>query len=181
MSLFLATILPGIFLLGVGVLSLLKRQALAGKAHAATRSMPLGVLLFGGASIWFLYKILHLGEADFGNHRTLLFLVFSIVALGSFVWVRDFLAVRGAAVLYLLTADLLLDAAYMQWETPQRLLLVVGVYVGIVLALWVGAMPFRARDFLEWVFAGGKAARVRNLGVALTAYGSLLCIVAFTY
>lgn len=181
MTLFLATIISGVFLLALGVLVLAKKDALGGTALKATRSMPLGVVLFGGASLWFLYKILHLGEADFGNHRTLLFLGFSIVALGSFVWVRDFLPVRGAAVLYLMFADILLDAAYMRWESPQRLVLVTGVYAGIVLALWVGASPFKMRDFLEWVYAEGKSARARNLGIGLTAYGALLSIVAFTY
>lgn len=168
-------------MLALGALVLIKREALGGQAISATRSMPLAVALFGGASVWFLYKILHLGEADFGNHKTLLFLGFSIVALGSFIWVRDFLAARGAAVLFLLFADTLLDAAYMQWEAPQRLLLVAGVYVGIVLALWVGASPYKMRDFLEWVYAEGKSARARNLGIGLTAYGVLLSIVAFTY
>ncbi len=181
MTLFLATLVSGVFLLALGALVLAKKDTLGGVALKATRSMPLAVILFGGATVWFLYKILHLGEADFGNHKTLLFLGFSIVALGSFIWVRDFLAARGAAVLFLLFADVLLDAAYMQWEAPQRLLLVTGVYVGILLALWVGASPYKARDFLEWVYAEGKSTRARSLGIGLTAYGVLLSIVAFTY
>jgi hypothetical protein len=53
------------------------------------------------------------------------------------------------------------------------------VYVGIVLAIWLGASPYRFRDFLGWLLA--RPARTRGFGAALLAYGLLLAAVAFTY
>jgi hypothetical protein len=93
--------------------------------------------------------------------------------------VPDFLAVRGLAVLMLLGAMPLLDAAYMEYDHPQRLFMVSAVYVGIALAIYLGASPFRLRDFFEWLFQ--RPMRGRILGGVLAGYGVLLAVVAFTY
>jgi len=47
------------------------------------------------------------------------------------------------------------------------------VYVAISFALWLGAQPWRLRDFFGWLFARG--ARSRGLGGLFLAYGVLLC------
>jgi len=73
----------------------------------------------------------------------------------------------------------LLDAAYMEYDRPQRLFMVSFVYVALALAIWLGAQPWRLRDFLAWLFA--RPGRGRSVGGALAVYGLLLCGVAFTY
>jgi hypothetical protein len=82
-------------------------------------------------------------------------------------------------VLVLMGAMPLLGAAYMHYEHPQRLFMVSAVYVAIALAIYLGASPFRMRDFLEWLFQ--RPSRGRVLGGILAGYGLLLAIVAFTY
>jgi len=72
-----------------------------------------------------------------------------------------------------------LGAAYMEYQYPQRLFMVSLVYLFIALAIWLGASPFRLRDFFGWLFA--RPGRSRSFGAALAAYGLLLAIVAFTY
>jgi hypothetical protein len=67
----------------------------------------------------------------------------------------------------------------MEWSHPQRLLLVGFVYVCIALAIWIGATPYRLRDFFEWLFR--TSGRPRVVGGALLGYGVLLIVVAFTY
>src|SRR5690606_9150535 len=115
---------------------------------------------------------------DFGAYRHYLFLGFGVVAVLSFFHARDFLAVRGLAILILLAANVLLDAAYMQ-EPAGRLFLVSFVYLAIVAALYLGMSPFRMRDFFGWLFA--TDGRPKILGGVLLFYGLLLNIVAFTY
>jgi hypothetical protein len=73
----------------------------------------------------------------------------------------------------------LLDAAYMEWNYPQRLVLVSFVYVCIALAIWLGALPYRLRDFFEWLFR--TSGRPRAVGCALLGCGVLLGAIAFTY
>jgi hypothetical protein len=53
------------------------------------------------------------------------------------------------------------------------------VYLSISAAVWLGAQPWRMRDFLSWLFA--RPGRARSFGGALAAYGLLLAGVAFSY
>ena len=178
MSLFTATLATGLFLLSVGGAFAWKGRPIGLVARKWLRSFPVTLIVMGLGSGWFLYHVSQLGEADFGNYKEVLFVFFCAVAVLSFFFVRDFLAVRGGAILTLLTAKALLDAAYMQ-EPVSRLFLVTFVYLCILLALYLGAVPFKLRDFLDWLLAGSR--RIRLFGVVLTLYGLLLCGVAFGY
>ncbi len=179
MSLLLATLLTSLVLLGVGVLFVWDGPPVRRQAFSLPRSKTATWILFGGASVWFLWHVLHLGQADFGDYSHWLFIGFAAVALASIHWVPDFLAVRGLAALGLLSARPLLDAAYMQYDTPQRLLLVGFVYFMIVVAMYLGAAPYRLRDFFEWLYA--HAGRPRVFGAVLAVYGLLLGVTALTY
>jgi hypothetical protein len=179
MSLTLATLLPGLFLLALGGALLSGRATVAALLKSLPRSSTAAVLCFGGSAVWFLFKVWHLSEADFGQYRTILAIAFGAIALLSFKYVPDFLAVRGLAVLVLLCAMPLLDAAFMHYEHPQRLLMVGVVYLFIAIALYLGASPFRLRDFFDWLFR--TPGRPRLVGGILAGYGLLLAITAFTY
>lgn len=179
MSLTVATLIPSIFLIVLGSLFLSGNSAIVATFKAFPRSKTSAGILFGAGALWFLYNVWHLSEADFGEYRTGLFIGFAVVAALSFIYVPDFLAVRGACVLMLVAAMPLLDAGYMVFNLPQVSLYKIAVYIGIALALYLGASPFRLRDFFQWLFA--TKGRPRALGCALLAYGLLLAVVAFTY
>ncbi|HVS51767.1 MAG TPA: hypothetical protein VHD62_05375 [Opitutaceae bacterium] len=179
MSLTLATLLPGLLLLALGVPLLLNHSGYAAMLKALPRSPAAAYLFFGAGAAWFLYAIWHLSAADFGDYRGWLFAAFAAIALLSFKCVPDFLAVRGLCALVLMGAMPLLDAAYMEYDRPQRLLMVTLVYLAIAAAIWLGAQPWRLRDFFAWLFA--RPGRARGVGGALAGYGLLLAIVAFTY
>ena len=178
MSLTVATLIPGLLLLAAGLPLALNHSGYTAALKAFPRSTTAAYVLFGAGAAWFLNAIWHLSPADFGDYRGLLFIGFAAVAVLSFKCVPDFLAVRGLCVLVLMGAMPLLDAAYME-EPPQRKLMVGAVYVAIALAIWLGAQPYRLRDFLGWLFA--RPGRARAVGGALAGYGLLLCGVAFTY
>ncbi|WP_269524234.1 hypothetical protein [Coraliomargarita parva] len=178
MSLFQATLFTGIFLLAFGGHFLWHGIRSAESAKAFPRSKIAAVILLGAATAWFLYKVLHLGPADFGQYKQLLFIGFLVVAVGSFYFVPDFLAVRGLAALMLLTAGVLLDSAYMQ-PPASRLFLVSFVYLAIVIALILGASPYKLRDFLNWLYKVEN--RPRIFGGLFASYGLVLLAVAFTY
>jgi hypothetical protein len=179
MSLILATLIPGLLLLALGAALASGHSTVGALLKALPRSVPATWVFFGAGSLWFLHRVWNLSPADFGEYRTLLTIFFAAVALLSFRYAPDFLAVRGLAILMLLAATPLLDAAYMEYERPQRLFLVTVVYLGIALAIYLGAAPYRLRDFFGWLFQ--RPGRSRALGVGLAAYGALLVAVAFTY
>jgi hypothetical protein len=179
MSLTLATLIPGLLLVALGLPLVLNHSGYAALLKGLPRSQRATYVFFTAGAAWFLYNIWHLSPADFGDYRTALFIGFLIVAVLSFKCVPDFLAVRGLCVLVLLGAMPLLDAAYMEFDRPQRLFMVTAVYVGIALAIWLGGQPWRLRDFIAWLFA--RPGRARGVGGALAVYGLVLCGVAFTY
>lgn len=179
MSLSVATLIPGLILLVLGLPLAIGHTGYAAVLKAMPRSTTAAYIFFGAGAAWFLNAIWHLSPADFGEYRTWLFWAFAAIAVLSFKCVPDFLAVRGLCVLMLMGAMPLLDAAYMEYDHPQRLLMVTLVYLGIAAAIWLGAQPWRLRDWIGWLFA--RPGRARSIGAAIAGYGLLLAGVAFTY
>lgn len=179
MSLTLATLLPGVLLLLLGLPLVLNHSGFAAVLRGFPRSPTATYVFFGVGAAWFLSEIWHLSLADFGEYRKLLFVAFAAIAALSFKCVPDFLAVRGLCVIMQMAAMPLLMAAYMEYDKPQRLLMVSLVYLGLGLSIWLGAQPWRMRDFIGWLFA--KPGRARSIGGALAAYGLVLSLAAFTY
>ena len=181
MTLFLATLLPGLFLVLLGAVLCWNGAPLAAKARALPRSRDAAWVLFGAGAAWFLWRVSQLREADliFFQKPTLLMVAFGVLAILALFYASDFLAVRGLAILMLLAAEPLLYAAYMEWTHPQRLLMVTAVYIGLAAALYLAAYPFRLRDFFEWLFR--TPGRPRLLGAIVLAYGLATSAAAFTY
>ena len=179
MSLFLATLLPGLFLAILGAALLADQPVVVASLKVMPRSPTAALFFFGSGALWFLWLVWNLSVADFGEYHVLLTVGFGAVAALAFKCVPDFLAVRGLCVLALLLASPLLNAAYMEYAHKQRLLMVTPVYVLIALAIWLGIQPYRLRDFFAWLFA--RPGRARGVGAALLGYGLLLAAVAFTY
>ena len=176
--LFQATLFTGLFLILFGGHYAWHGMKTEARAKAFPRSQLAAYVLFGSAAAWFLYHVWNLGPADFGQYRKPLFLLFAVTAIGSYIYVPDFLAVRGLAGLILLIGWELLMAAYMQDE-PARLFLVGFVFLAVIAALIIGTSPYKLRDFLGWLYKADS--RPRILGGLFAVYGLLLTAVAFTY
>lgn len=178
MTLFIATLLMAFILLSKAALLWFKPTLCARFSQWFLRSKAAAIIYFGGAMVWFLWIVMHLGESDFGQYRYWLFFLFIGLGAGSFYFVPDFLSVRGGAILGLLISNLFLNAAYM--EAPvSRLFLVTFIYAIILASLYFGTVPYRMRDLMDWMFA--KPERSRIIGACSAAYGLVLLISAFTY
>jgi len=180
MSLFLATLLPGLFLMLLGALLAWNDPRVSSTARALPRSQRGAWLFFGAGAAWFLWRLSRLGEADliFFQTPTPVMLIFGVLAVLAFIYTPDFLAVRGLCILMLLAAEPLLYAGYMdfRWQVyPYK----IAVYLGLGLALYLAAAPYRLRDFLEWLFQ--RHSRTRFAGLVLLTYGLATTASAFTY
>jgi hypothetical protein len=181
MSLFLATLLTGLFFATLGVLLLLNLSVFISILRGMPRSSAATLVLFGGGTLWFLVRVAMMSDADriVGNSNAPWVVAFGALGVLAFKYVPDFLAVRGLSILILMAASPLLGAAFMRYEHPQRLVMVAGVFVAIAAAIYLAAVPYRLRDFFQWLF--GTPARSRVLGMGLSAYGLVLLVLAFTY
>lgn len=181
MSLLLATLLPGLFLAALGLVFLINNSAVQSTLKALPRSQVGAIVFFGGGALWFLYLVWNLSAADlviFSKPQVWV-MIFAALSAMAFVYVPDFLAVRGLSVLTLLAGWPLVMTAYMEYDKPQRLLMVAAVFIAVSLAIYLGAVPYRLRDFFQWLFS--TRGRPRLIGGLLATYGLLLTAVAFTY
>ena len=184
MSLFSATFLPGLFLIALGALLFAGagNSLVVSTFKAAPRSPYATALFWGGGALWFLYLTWNMSQADlvvFDSPKPFV-LIFAVLALAAVYYIPDFLAVRGLCVISLLAAWQILHGLFGEYDHWPRLFATCLVYaVMVLLALYFACVPYRARDFLDWLFA--RAQRPRAFGAALFAYGALLAVIAFTY
>ena len=155
MSLFLAILLVGIAFLALGLVLIADTSALRAALAAFPRSRTAAYVVFGGAAALFLSRVAVLSEADFGEYRNAL----------SFFYVAEFLAVRGLAALILLLSWNLLYAGYGVYGVA--LVYKAALYLVLTPALWLGAQPWRLRDWISWVQRVPGRARLVGTGFAL--------------
>ena len=185
MNLTLATLLTALAFLVLGFALWRNAPVWQGALRAFPRSEQAALVLFGLASVWFLWKVWNLSPADnlfnmdFTRFRLLLIGVFGATAIGSFLYVRDLLPIRGLAILLLLFAGEGLSAAFGRYDLPQRLLLVTVLYAVIVAAIFIGAAPYHMRNGIQWLLA--SPGRARSVGIGFGVTGLVLGVVAFTY
>ena len=146
MSLATATLIPGLLLFVLGALLLIGGASIGAFLKALPRSTVATVIFFGGAAAWFIYEVAHMSKADLivFSSPTPLVIGFGVLALLSFKFAPDFLAVRGLAAAVLLGAWPLLTPAYMQYDKPQRLLMVTAAFIAVGL---VGRATMAAAGF----------------------------------
>jgi hypothetical protein len=138
---------------------------------AFPRSLAWGYFLVILATIWFNWNLHNESIADFEPLKPYLHILFAAVGIGTCVYVKDFIAVRGAAVVMLLLANLMVDSA--RWlDTPWRLVIVIWAYLFVVVGIWFTISPWRMRDLIEWRTASLQ--RVRALSAIRLVFALFL-------
>lgn len=179
LSLTQSSLLFGLLLLAAGASLLFKYTSASAIARSFPRSDQAGKVLMILAMAGTGWKVWHLGSMDYGDYKQYILIGFGVLGALSFKYAADFLSVRASCILYLFFADMLVGSAWMRYEEPLRLLMVVPVYIGIALALYFAYAPYRVRDFFAWAFA--REARGKRLAMVAAGYGLLLSGVAFTF
>ena len=178
MSLFQISISTSFILLFIGLYSWLTRKNITAKMLFLARSNKVAVILLSISLAWFMFRyVKNLSEADFGNYKLIIGSVAVFIYFGSFVLVKDFLAVRAACILCLFYSREVLDAAWLQ-DPPGRLVLVSVTYLIISMSLYFGAWPFRFRDFFQWL--GLEKTRTSIFAFAMMITGLFLLSASYT-
>jgi len=116
-----------------------------------------GLMVLGTG--WFLWNLGHENISDFAAYKKAMLIGFAAVGVATCIYVRDFLAVRGLAIVFLLLAKLMVDTA--RWEeTEWRLVIVTWAYLLVVAGMWLTISPWRLRDLLNWGTATDQRIRV---------------------
>jgi hypothetical protein len=171
-------------LLGVGmglpqIYGLVKPAAFAAAVRKFPRSLPWGFALMALGTGWFVWNLSQESISDFAAMKTPLLGAFAAIGLGTCIFVRDLLAVRGLAIVLLLLARLMVDTGRSALPvTPWVLVFQAWAYVLVVAGIWFTVSPWRLRDLLNWGTANEKRIKV-GCGLRL-AFGLFVAALGVT-
>jgi hypothetical protein len=172
----LAIVIGAIYIV-LPLFGLLKPAAFGTALRRFPRYTPAGWLLMLAGTGWFLYYVSLETVSDFANIKTWLYYFFGAVGVGACLYVRDFLPVRGLAVVLLLLAKVTTDKARVI-ESDWRLVMVTLAYVWVFLGMWFTISPWRLRDLIGWATATEQ--RTRLLSGARLLFGLLVLALGLT-
>ena len=159
------------------IYGLAKPAAAAAAIRKFPRSLAWGYVLMAIGTAWFLWNLSSETISDFASYKKLMLIGFGAVGLLTCVYVKDFLAVRGLAIVMLLTAKVMLDTA--RWHSSSwHLLISVLAYGWILAGMWFTISPWRLRDLIDWSTADLK--RVRIISAFRLGLGLLILILGVT-
>ena len=136
-------------------------QRFAAAVRRLPRNYGLGVALMLLATAWFLWIVNAEPIADFSAYKPVMMVGFAAVGVLTCVFVQDFLAVRGLAVVLLLLGKLMVDTGRPHLgQSPFVLVIQAWAYVLIVAGIWFTITPWKLRDLLEFATATENRIRI---------------------
>ena len=146
-------------------------------ARKFPRSEPWGYALMLLGTAWFLWNLQQENISDFASYKKALLVGFAAVGIGTCIFVRDFLAVRGFAIVVLLLAKLMVDTA--RWaDTEWRLVIVTWAYLLVIAGMWFTVSPWRMRDLIDWGTKTDQRVRIGS-GMRL-AFGIFVAVLGLS-
>jgi predicted signal transduction protein with EAL and GGDEF domain len=171
-------------LLGLGVsvpqfYGLTKPKQFAAAARKFPRNLPAGIVLMLLATAWFVWNVNMEPIADFSVFKPYMIAAFMAVGVLACIFVQDFLAVRGLAVVALLLAKLMVDTGRPHLgATPWVLVIQFWAYLLVVAGIWFTVTPWKLRDILNWATATEE--RIRIGSAIRLAFAALVLILGLT-
>ena len=161
------------------IYGMLNPKGFAALVRRFPRHIPSGVALMVLGTAWFLYYLSLESVADFASFKQYMFIAFAGIGLLSCIFVHDFLAVRGLAIVLLCLAKLMVDTGRPHLsESPWVLVNQGWAYVFVVAGIWFTISPWRLRDWLNWITA--TEGRTRAGSVLRFAFGVLVIALGAT-
>src|SRR5262249_47909803 len=130
---------------------------------------------------WFLWNLNQESISDFATYKTPMMVGFAAIGIGTCLFVQDFLAVRGLAVVMLLLAKLMLDTGRpVVPVTHWAWVIQPWAYALVIAGIWLTISPWRLRDLLNWATASEKRVRIGSaFRLAFGLFVAVLGLVKF--
>jgi hypothetical protein len=141
------------------------------------RHFGIGAVLAAVAAVWIAWYLYHGVTGTWAWFKPYALAAVPVGYVVSLKYLDDYLAVRALAVLLLLVAKPLTDAA--RWHSSQLSLVVTVVaYVMVIAGMIYVVSPYRLRDGIEW--STRTPGRTRWICAVGTAVGLFICLLAGT-
>ncbi|MDB6026582.1 MAG: hypothetical protein JWM68_2805 [Verrucomicrobiales bacterium] len=141
------------------------------------RSLPWGYALMLLGTACFIWFVKNEPISDFEPLKPALYTLFIAVGVGSCLFVKDFLAVRGLSVVIMLLAKVMVDTARFH-DSSWRLVIITWAYLLVVAGIVFTVSPYRMRDVIYWKTA--NEGRTRMLSGLRMAFGLFVAVLGFT-
>lgn len=181
MKLSLLTILLGLGLGAPQIYGIVNPQKFSAAVRKFPRSLPAGIFLMLLGMAWFVWNVNSEPIADFSSFKPYMLSAFAAIGIFSCIFIHDFLAVRGLAVIFLLLAKLMVDTGRPHLgQSPWVLVIQIWAYVLVVAGIWFTVAPWRFRDFLNWATATETRIKTGStIRLAFAIFVLLLGLTAF--
>lgn len=161
MKLSLLSILLGLGMGSLQVYGLTRPQKFTETVRKFPRNLGAGVVLMLLGTAWFAWNVNVEPIADFSAYKPYMLAGFSAIGVLSCIFVQDFLAVRGLAVVFLLLGKLMVDTGRPHLgESDFVLVIQAWAYVLIVAGIYFTVAPWRLRDLLNWGTANNARVKI---------------------
>ena len=168
--------------LGMGlpqIFGILNPQKFAASVRKFPRHVPIGIALMLLGTAWFMWNLSQESISDFTTFKPYMMVGFAAIGVGACVFVQDFLAVRGLAVVFLLLGKLMTDTGRPMLGQTHWVLVIQGWgYLLAVAGIWFTIAPWRLRDLLNWATA--NETRVKVGSILRLSFGLFVAALGFT-
>jgi len=179
MKLSLLSILLGLGMAVPQVYGLARPQRFAAAARKFPRNLPLGIALMLLGTAWFMWNVHLESISDFAAFKPEMMAGFAAVGVLCCIFVQDFLAVRGLAVLLLLLAKLMVDTGRPHLvQTHWVWVIQAWAYLLVVAGIWFTITPWRVRDLVYWGTA--TETRIQVTSTIRLAFALFIVILGLT-
>jgi len=168
----------GLLLILSHALGLLKPSVSINLARAFPRSRMAGTVLLVVAAVWSFLLVTDIDLGEFSRLRNVMLAGIVAGAVLSWMYVKEFLAVRALGMLLLLASEPLLESCALRPE-ESRLLLVALAYAWIIAGLFLVGMPYILRDAIKTLSSKSGVWRIAALGGLV--YGAILTTAALLW
>jgi hypothetical protein len=161
MKLSLLSILLGVGMSVPQVYALAKPVQFTTAARKLPRNLPVGIALMLLGTAWFLWIVNQEPIADFSAYKPMMMIAFAAVGLLTCIFVQDFLAARGLAVVLLLLGKLMLDTGRPHLGDSRWVLVIqTWAYILIIVGIWFTITPWKLRDLIDFATATENRIRI---------------------
>jgi len=173
-------------LLGVGlglpqIYGLANPQKFTASVRKFPRNLAAGIFLMLLGTAWFAWNVNVEPIADFTAYKPYMLAGFAAIGVLSCIFVQDFLAVRGLAVIFLLIGKLMVDTGRPHLgESNFVVVIQAWAYLLILAGIYLTVAPWRLRDFLDWATANEARVKIgSSIRLAFALFILLLGLTAF--
>tara|TARA_B100000029_G_scaffold213878_1_gene211845 strand:+ start:1312 stop:1884 length:573 start_codon:yes stop_codon:yes gene_type:complete len=156
---------------------LVQPEKMAAFFRGLARNVVAGYILIAIGTIWFVVVLENENLADFGVYKGKMQVFFVLLGIGACYYLKDYLAVRGIAIVLMLLAKLVIETVRLE-DTGWRIPFILFAYIWIICGIVFTVSPWRFRDAMDWKYSNVQ--RTKKFCAIRLVVGLVLLVAGLT-